>query len=281
MARELWPRYLARDAQLRALSEELDRRRFELEAAQEERPGYLGVSHQAPDLETVDMEIENVRATYFPETGRCLPTGHGHRMVAETGHVGLLHVASHALVSGFEFGARTVTPMDLADMTLTADILLLTGCFLGAFGRADNNEFVSVARQLLIATGARAAVVSIAPVPQAAGNIFSDLVASALTARAPGKPWEAPAGPMAVGPAVAWARRTMRGMTKRHAALLLGDLALPGDNPRRDPWWTPWFVVGDPTTRIAFTSSSLRAGAGRSGPRTTIARTVGHSSLGR
>lgn len=217
-------------------------------------PRYLGVSHQAPDLETVDQEIENVRAGYFPTTGRCLPTGDGHRMVDETGHVGLLHVASHALVAGFAFGPRTVTPIALAGMTLTADILLLTGCYLGAFGRADNNELVGVARQLLIATGARAAVVSLALVPQAAGNVFSDLVASALTGQAPGKPWVAPAEPLAIGAAVAWARQTMRGMTKQHARLLLGDLAGRNDNPRRDPWWTPWFVVGDPTTRLGAAS---------------------------
>jgi CHAT domain-containing protein len=197
-------------------------------------PAYLGVSHDDGTLITVDQEVENIQASYFPRTGRCLLTGDGHRLVEETGHVGLLHVASHAYATGLAFGERTITPIMLAGMTLTADVLLLTGCFLGAFGRADRNEFVGIVRQLLITTGAGAAVVSAERVPQEAGNVLSDLVVSGLTGRAPGKQWAPPAEPLAVGPAVSWARLRMREMRRA----------------RKDLWWSPWFVVGDPSTRL-------------------------------
>lgn len=195
---------------------------------------YLGVAHADKTLTTVDAEIENVRASYFPRTGRCLFTGDGHRVVDERGHVGLLHVASHAYASGLVFGERTITPIALAEMSLTADILLLTGCYLGAFDRADRNEFAGIVRQLLIATGAGAAVLSPEPVPQEAGNIFADVVVSALTGRAPDKDWAPPPEPMTVGQAVSWARLRMREMRRA----------------RKDLWWSPWFVVGDPATRL-------------------------------
>ena len=195
---------------------------------------YLGVAHADDTLITVDAEIENVRASYFPQTGNCLHTGSGHLLVEETGHVGLLHVASHAYAAGLVFGERTITPITLAEISLTADVLLLTGCYLGAFDRADRNEFVGIVRQLLLATGAGAAVLSPEPVPQQAGNVFADLVVSALTGRAPGKPWEGPPEPMTVGSAVAWARLRMREMRRA----------------RKDLWWSPWFMVGDPATRL-------------------------------
>ena len=195
---------------------------------------YLGVSHAAADLRTVDEEVETVRASYFPDTGRCLLTGSGHELVDESGHFGLLHVACHAYAAGLMFGARTITPIALADMALIADVLLLTGCYLGAFDRSDRNEYVGIVRQLLIATGAGAAVISMEPVPQRAGNVFSDLLVSALTGTAHGKPWTAPPGPLAVGPALSWTRMRMREMR----------------GARKDPWWQPWFVVGDPATRL-------------------------------
>ena len=55
-----------------------------------------------------------------------------------------------------------------------------------------------------------------------------------LVARDHGKPWTAPPGPLAVGPALSWTRMRMREMR----------------GARKDPWWQPWFVVGDPATRL-------------------------------
>lgn len=213
---------------------------------------YLGVADRSTNLEHVDLEIENVRDNYFPDTGRCLSTGHSHELLTERGHVSLLHVASHASAAGFAFTRRTVTPIDLADLGLTADILLLTGCHLGAFGDNESNEFIGVVRQLLIATRARAAVVSLAPVVDAAGPHFSELVVSALTGQVPNRPWTLPAGPMNVGDAVRWARVQMRDLAPDSATWLLRDLvSSPEPQDYASSWWEPWFVVGDPKARLA------------------------------
>lgn len=219
---------------------------------------YLGVSDRSTNLRYVDLEIENVRDNYFPGSGRCLPTGHSHQLLAERGHVSLLHIASHALAVGFELAGRTVTPIDLAGLELTADILLLTGCHLGAFGDDENNEFFGVVRQLLIATAARAAVVSLAPVPDAAGPLFAELVVSAMTRQARNRPWPLPEAALNVGDAVRWARLQMRELTHRDARRLRQDASRPdrgaaisGTNTLDPSWWASWFVVGDPKARLA------------------------------
>ena len=212
---------------------------------------YLGVADRSTNLQFVDMEVQNVRDSYFPETGRYLITGHSHELLDERGHVSLLHVASHAVAAGFAFTGRTVTPIDLADMQLTADVLLLTGCYLGAFGDDESNEFIGIVRQLLISTGARAAVVSLAPVVDAAGPLFSDLVVSALTGQAPHRPWTLPAGPMNVGDAVRWARLRMRDLAPEAARWLHRDVVGSPEPKDASSWWAPWFVVGDPKARLA------------------------------
>ena len=81
---------------------------------------YLGVADRSTNLQFVDMVVQNVRDSYFPETGRYLTTGHSHELLDECGHVSLLHVASHAVAAGFAFTGRTVTPIDLADMATGA-----------------------------------------------------------------------------------------------------------------------------------------------------------------
>ena len=106
-------------------------------------------------------------------------------------------------------------------------------------------------RQLLISTGARAAVVSLAPVVDAAGPLFSDLVVSALTGQAPHRPWTLPAGPMNVGDAVRWARLRMRDLTPEAARWLHRDLVGSPEPEDASSWWAPWFVVGDPKARLA------------------------------
>jgi hypothetical protein len=203
-----------------------------------------------------DREIENIRDTYFSGSGRWLPTGRGLELLDQRGHVGRLHITSHAYAPGFQFsGDRVVTPIDLADMALTADILLLTGCYLGAFGHDDSNEFFGIVRQLLVATGARAAVVSLDVVIPESPLIFSDVLVSALTGRAPDRPWTAPGEPLDVGDAVRWARLKMRELDVDAARRLLGlgpDEA-PDKRPgpaRREGWWSRWFVLGDPSCRL-------------------------------
>jgi hypothetical protein len=128
--------------------------------------------------------------------------------------------------------------------------LLLTGCSAGDFSEHDNNELLGVVRQLIIVTRSRAAIVSVAPVPDHAAPVFADLVVSALTGHNPGRPWPVPARPLAVGPAVAWARRALRERSRNDVAHLIPD---PDAFPRPwDPrWWTPWFVVGDPRATLA------------------------------
>lgn len=208
---------------------------------------YLGVA----EVEGGDREIENIRDTYFPDTGNCLTTGRGLELLKQQGHVSLLHVTCHAFGPGFLFtGGRVVTPIDLAAMELTADVLLLTGCHLGSFQHDDGNEFFGIVRQLLVATAARAAVVAIDVVLEESPTVFSDLVVSALTGRAPGRPWTAPTAPMDVGDAVRWARLRMRELDIEDARRLLGQPEDKWPGPHRQAWWGPWFVVGDPAARL-------------------------------
>ncbi|MGH3567480.1 MAG: CHAT domain-containing protein [Pseudonocardia sp.] len=215
------------------------------------RQQYLGVA----EVDGGDREIENIRNLYFRDTGHCLPTGRGLELLDQRGHVGLLHITSHAFGPGFQFtGGRVVTPIDLTDMALTADILLLTGCHLGSFQHDDGNEFFGIVRQLLVATGARAALVARDWVIEDSPQIFSDLVVSALTARAPNRPWAAPPSPMNVAEAVRWARLQMRELNVDDARQLLhlGSDEVPDrrPGPARDSWWSPWFVLGDPSCRL-------------------------------
>ena len=219
---------------------------------------YLGVACDgtaagAP-LACVDGEVMAVARDYFgadPGSG-FLTTADCDRLLERGCRVGLLHLACHAERSGLQLSpdGTWITPVDLAGRGLRARILLMTGCRAGDFSEQDGNEFLGVVRQLLIAARSAAAIVSVAAVPDHAAPVFADLVVSALTGRNPGRPWPAPARPLTVGPAVAWARRTLRQRSRADVVPLIpdhGDLARPWD----PQWWSPWFVVGDPQASLA------------------------------
>ncbi|MGH3693800.1 MAG: CHAT domain-containing protein [Pseudonocardiaceae bacterium] len=208
---------------------------------------YLGVADDGGNLAYVDYEIENIRRNYFATDGQTFPTGEGSLLLVETGHVELLHLACHATVAGLVIGGRSITPIDLADLNLSAEILLLTGCNTGAFGHDENTEFFGIVRQLLVATRAKAAIVSRHPIFDPSGPLFSDLVVAALTHHAPARPWPLPDHRLPVGQAVRWARSTMRRLSKDDAHAVLPDVSV---RPRSLVWWSPWFVVGDPSARI-------------------------------
>jgi hypothetical protein len=224
-------------------------------ASAAEHLSYLGVadSHGDPRsiLMSVDWEVENVRASYFDVSGRSWLTGETHRLLDANAHVELLHLACHASVAGLMFTNRIVTPMDLADMRLSADILLLTGCETAAFAHDESNEFFGIVRQLLVSTRAKAAVVSLRPVVDDSGPLFCELVVSALTGRAIDRPWTITSGPRAIGDAVRWARMQMRQLTEDEAQPFVPNKRVeptPGD----PDWWSPWCLVGDPKAAMGM-----------------------------
>jgi len=223
-----------------------------------ERDGaYLGVACDGAATGTrlacVDGEVEAIARSYFAADSGSgfLTTAECHQFLERGCCVHLLHLACHADRNGLLLSrdGTWVTPVDLVGRGLRAGILLLTGCSAGDFSGQDNNEFLGVVRQLIIATGSRAAIVSVAPVPDIAAPVFADLVVSALTGRNPGRPWPVPAHPLAVGQAVAWARRALRQRSRTDVAPLIPD---PNAFPRPwDPrWWSPWFVIGDPRATL-------------------------------
>ena len=202
----------------------------------------------------MDGEVETIARSYFATDlgSGFLTTADCHQLLERGCSVRLLHLACHAGRNGLLLSrdGTWVTPVDLVGRGLRADILLLTGCSAGDFSGQDNNEFLGVVRQLIIATGAQTAIVSVAPVLDDAAPVFANLVVSALTARNPGRPWSVPAHPLTVGQAVAWARRELRQRSRSDVLPLIPD---PNASPRPwDPsWWTPWFVVGDPSATLA------------------------------
>jgi tetratricopeptide (TPR) repeat protein len=230
------------------------RREGDKHAPHKDHLSYLGVADdRGGKLKLVDWEVQNILGSYFRENGRCLTTGQGWQLLTCKGHVDLLHLACHAAVAGLDISRRILTPADLADMELSAEILLLTGCDTGAFAHDENNECFGVVRQLLVATRAKAAIISFKDIPDAAGPLFSDLLVSALTQQAPDRPWEAPPTRLSVGEAVRWARARMRRLTTTEVQPLLpGKEMYP--TPEHPAWWSPWFVVGNPKTRIGANS---------------------------
>jgi tetratricopeptide (TPR) repeat protein len=237
----------------------LPRLRASHDANSARRPttAYLGVACDgaaagAP-LACVDAEVQAVARDYFaadPQSG-FLTTADCHRLLEHGCSVRLLHLACHADRNGLLLSrdGTWITPVDLVNRRLRAHILLLTGCHAGDFAGHDSNEFLGVVRQLIIATRSRAAIVSAAPIPDHAAPVFADLVVSALTGHNHGRPWPVPAEPLAVGPAVAWARRSLRERSRKDVTPLIPE---PDAFPRPwDPrWWSPWFVVGDPNATI-------------------------------
>ncbi|MEU2207580.1 CHAT domain-containing protein [Streptomyces hygroscopicus] len=215
---------------------------------------YLGVACDGggEGLVFVDQEVETTRSNHFaddPGSG-FLGTADCGRFLEHGCSAGLLHLACHAEPQGLllSLNGTWTRPTDLMNVpgrTFDADILLLTGCSAGDFSREENNEFLGVVRQLIVVTGAKAAVVSMAPVPDAAGVLFADLFVWALNGKGPDRPWRTPDRPLAVGPAVAWARQTMRRRLRVDdvKALITG---CEHPRPTHASWWSPWFVVGDP-----------------------------------
>ncbi|MEH0517308.1 CHAT domain-containing protein [Streptomyces sp. B21-079] len=214
---------------------------------------YLGVACDGgeDDLIFVDQEVKAIRQNHFADE-----PGSGFLVTADCGrflehgcNAGLLHLACHAephglLLSRDGTWTRPTDLMNIHGRTFGADILLLTGCSAGDFSRKENNEFLGVVRQLIVVTGARAAVVSLAPVPDPAGVLFADLFVSALNGKSPDRPWRTPDRPLAVGPAVVWARQTMRKLRVEDVKALIVGCDYP--QPTYSRWWSPWFVVGDP-----------------------------------
>ncbi|MBO3747474.1 CHAT domain-containing protein [Streptosporangiaceae bacterium NEAU-GS5] len=211
------------------------------------RSGYLGVSYDARDrpglarLPGVDREVTQVAERYFRGAdvdGRpnLITSAEADAFLGLTCRVRLLHVACHANRNGLQL-ARTVTPVDLLDLGVRADVVLLTGCDTGDFAADDANDFLGIVRQLMIATEARAVIASVTPVREAAGLAFSDLVVAALTGQTASTSGATPPKPLPVGEAVRWARRLREHYTSR--------ISTDGES-RSFPMWSPWFVIGDP-----------------------------------
>ncbi|MFC9329739.1 CHAT domain-containing protein [Kitasatospora sp. NPDC057015] len=225
---------------------------------------YLGVACNGgayQPLRFVDLEVETTERDHFadePGSG-CLVTADCDRFLQRGCDTGLLHLACHAephglLLSRDGTWTRPTDLLNLPGRTFGADVLLLTGCNAGDFAKDENNEFLGVVRQLIVVTGARAAVASVAPVVDEAGVLFADLFVSALNGHGPQRPWRTPDRPLPVGPAVAWAQRTMRREVREADVLaLVPDCDHP--YPADPTWWSPWFVVGDPKA----TASGRRA----------------------
>ncbi|MFI7301335.1 CHAT domain-containing protein [Streptomyces sp. NPDC050121] len=235
------------------------RKEFHKHAPIRRDAAYMGVScrgDRQKSLRFADMEVANIKANYFASdsASTSLTTEECHRFLNSGCNAGLLHLACHAERHGIllsQDGAWT-TPVDLLKRpgrSFGADILLLTGCFAGDFSKEESNEFLGIIRQLMVVTGARAAVTSVAPAVDAAGPLFADMLLSALTGTQPHRPWPAPDGPMTVGCAVAWAKQTMRKIypvPESVKDLIDGFPALPW----HPAWWSPWLVVGDPSARL-------------------------------
>ncbi|MFE7777725.1 CHAT domain-containing protein [Streptomyces sp. NPDC057445] len=208
-------------------------------------------------LEYADWEVKAAKENYFANDSNsiALTTDESSEFLAEGCNTSLLHLACHAERHGLllsQNGTWT-TPVDLLKApkrTFGADILLLTGCYAGDFSKEDSNEFLGILRQLMIITGARAAVTSVAPVDDAAGPLFSDMLLSALTGAQPERLWSTPSHPFTIGKAVGWVRRTMRKLDPPPGGL--DDIAPGYEDPTPfDPsWWAPWFIVGDPSVNL-------------------------------
>jgi tetratricopeptide (TPR) repeat protein len=225
------------------------------------RLAYLGVACDGGSyqrLEVADRTVEQIATNYFScgVDSAYLTTKECGALLNQTGRVGLLHLACHAEPSGLllsEDGTWT-TPVSLLGMSLRADILLLMACRAGDLSRREasefpgKNEFLGIVRQLLIVCQARAAVISVAAVPEAAGVVFSELLVSALTGRNDGRPWPIPDRPLSAGESVRWARYQLSELGPEHVEPLVPAGALL--RPEHPSWWAPWFLLGDPRARL-------------------------------
>lgn len=215
---------------------------------------YLGLAHDGSgstlaQLRWPDIEVGRIARDYFPESGEVFGTTSEEPLESHSGRRQILHLSCHATALGVYLGGSWMTAVDLAKANLEAAIIVLSGCRGGAFSRGDDNEFTGIVRQLMIATRAKAAVVSAANVPDPASLVFCELLVSGLTGRNPDRPWPTPDRRLGVGEAVEWARERMRAMTPAQAEELVPDRRFMND-PRGSSWWSPWFVVGDPLAAV-------------------------------
>ena len=110
------------------------------------------------------------------------------------------------------------------------------------------NRFDGVVRELLVATGAKAAVVSSARVRDEIARVFSELVVRALVGGS-STSGQAPSaiGRATVGEAVRRARRELAAAPGAGVARFIpnagGELSGPD-------WSLPWYVIGDPEARL-------------------------------
>lgn len=221
---------------------------------------YVGVACRGiPEkpLGYVDWEVKAVKDHYFADDARsiALTTEECPSFLANGCKARVLHFASHAQRHGLLLSQDNTwtTPVDFLKgrgRTFGADIILLTGCYAGDFSKEDSNEFLGILRQLMVVTGARAAVTSIAKVMDPAGPLFADMLLAALTGSRPKRLWNTPQYPLEIGQAVAWARQTMRKLDPPPGAL---EDIIPGKRfptPFHPCWWAPWFVVGDPSVKL-------------------------------
>ncbi|MFC6084125.1 CHAT domain-containing protein [Sphaerisporangium aureirubrum] len=216
--------------------------RVRTDAVVSAQASYLGVAYDAhdrddlPRLPNADREVTQIALTYFSgeaaASANHFPTAESGAFLTLRRSVKVLHLASHANRGGLHL-RRTVTPVDLLDLGVRADIILLTGCDAGDFSADNTNEFLGIVRQLLIVTHARAAIVSLSAVLEASAPTVSGLIIAALTGATPLAPVDPSPGPLAVGPALRWARQQCREL-------------LEGSTDTDVAWWSPWFVIGDP-----------------------------------
>ncbi len=215
---------------------------------------YLGVGSDSDGcIPGVEIEVENIRQRYFS----AMPhevwlTAESEALVDEARSTRILHLACHAARTGLLIGppghATWVLPSQLAASRLRAEILILTGCHAGFTAYDDTSEYLGVLRELIQATGARAAVASRDAVPDAAGIVFADLLMTALTGSSPG-PWGAPTMPLPLGAAVAWASARLKTLDPNAAASLVTDPRM-AVQPYDPTWWSPWLVIGDPAVTL-------------------------------
>jgi hypothetical protein len=232
---------------------------------------YLGVACNADGvIPGVDLEVRHVAERYFggPPPGETFLTEQNRSIFDQRGSVRVLHLACHAGPHGLLLGRddKWLTPIDLLGLQMKAEILVCTGCSTGRFSGEDGNEFLGIVRQLLVATGARTAVVSLQPVPDAAGVALADLLFGALTGDEPFLGWglRPSLGPSPLAEAVERARARMGELDADAVGPLLGGLPSCGarlrdftgslspapPDPSHPMWREPWFVVGDPTVRL-------------------------------
>jgi tetratricopeptide (TPR) repeat protein len=234
---------------------------------------YVGVACNATDdLPGVDREVADTAQRYFRNRrppGEYFLTDRSDQFFTFQATAGVLHLACHAGPGGLwlRHGSGPTTPMELLRCQIKADIVVCTGCSAGRFLPEATNEFLGVIRQLLTVTGARVVVLSLDPVPDVEGVVFTDLLFGALTGQRPALSWgeDEPVGALSVGEALRLTRARMEHLTTGELLPFLQDLAVASNHVRdlgagahKPPtldsaglmWRDPWFVIGRPNVRL-------------------------------